>query len=383
MNQKSIVALTSVAFSIIAILSIHDVYAEVVSLTVDVQTILLEPGQVIPLLDTKSVGNMTKLQVSATLPCDASNVPKLKIFAGALGKLVSVIDSSSDYKNFRGPFNTCYYEDTIAPSSNVPVINKVFLNNTGSSSVVTNLGSIVTLTAAVSNATSVGGSQPTFSTDFTECTTTACDGKWLLQDSQQIFVNTNNNYLSTHIEQQNTNDAASLDLGSTLANKFVFRTYVNYTTVNTGTSPSTETGLIHISNRNSATPSDTGPGDHLGWNIASWSQYKRIYAAVGDFKVHEDGTIFVQYADNSFAANQDYCYEIVRDGSANNVKLTIYNDQNCTDVFRTTTISTAGMSIDDLRYVWIGNRQNLNTSDNEFDFQVKWVKVWNGVTSVP
>jgi hypothetical protein len=49
------------------------------------------------LLGTKSVGNMTKLQVSATLPCDGSHVPKLKIIAGSLGNLTGVIDSSSDY----------------------------------------------------------------------------------------------------------------------------------------------------------------------------------------------------------------------------------------------------------------------------------------------
>lgn len=159
MNSKSIIVLISVAFSITTILSLPHVYADVVSVTVDLQTILLEPNQIIPLLDTKSVGNMSKLQISATLPCESNNTPKLKIFAGALGELVSVIDSSSDYKNLRGPFNTCYYEDTISPSSNLPVLNKVFLNNSGSSSVVTNLGSVVTLTANVGNVTS-GGSQP-------------------------------------------------------------------------------------------------------------------------------------------------------------------------------------------------------------------------------
>ncbi len=154
MNRKSIIALISTVFSFVIILSFSNAYAqEIVSITIDLQTILLEPNQVIPLLDTKSVGNMTKLQISATLPCESNNTPKLKIFAGVLGNLVSVIDSSSDYKNLRGPFDTCYYEGTISPSSSLSTINKVFLNNTGSSSVVTNLGSIITLTGAVGNVT--------------------------------------------------------------------------------------------------------------------------------------------------------------------------------------------------------------------------------------
>lgn len=166
MHRKSTVALIFTVFSFVVILGFTDVYAEVVSLTVDVQTILLEPGQVIPLLDTKSVGNMSKLQVSATLPCDGSHVPKLKIIAGSLGNLTDVIDSSSDYGSMTGPFGTCFFSDMISPKSNLPILNKVFLKNDGSSSIITNLGSVITISGIIGNQTTA---QPfTYSTVYNQ-----------------------------------------------------------------------------------------------------------------------------------------------------------------------------------------------------------------------
>ena len=113
-NRYVQLSLLSVTVLLFGMFVFPGVYAdEIISITIDLQTILLDGGEVIPLLNTNNIANMSKITISATLPCNSSNVPDLKIIAGVLGNTTDVIDSSSDYVSLRGPFDTCLFEDTI------------------------------------------------------------------------------------------------------------------------------------------------------------------------------------------------------------------------------------------------------------------------------
>lgn len=127
--------------------TLPNVQAEIVTVSLDLQTILLDSDEVIPLLNTNNISNMSKVTVSATLPCNSSNVPSLKITGGVLGNTTDIISSSGDYVSLRGPFDTCLFEDTVDISNaTVPALNRIFLTNDGISSVLTNLGTTVTIT---------------------------------------------------------------------------------------------------------------------------------------------------------------------------------------------------------------------------------------------
>lgn len=133
---------------------------EIIAITLDLQTILLDADEVIPLLNTNNIANMSKVTVSATLPCNSSNVPDLKITGGVLGNTTDIISTSGDYVSLRGPFDTCLFEGTIDVSSApVPALNRIFLINDGTSSVLTNLGTTITLTGIFTNSTSESTSE--------------------------------------------------------------------------------------------------------------------------------------------------------------------------------------------------------------------------------
>lgn len=147
--QLSLLSVTVLLFGMFVF---PGVYAdEIISITIDLQTILLDGGEIIPLLNTNNIANMSKITLSATLPCNSSNVPDLKIIVGVLGNTTDVIDSSSDYASLRGPFDTCYFEDTVnIDTASVPALNRIFLKNDGASSVLTGLGATVSITGIIS-----------------------------------------------------------------------------------------------------------------------------------------------------------------------------------------------------------------------------------------
>lgn len=121
---------------------------QTVAITTTIDPITILTNELMSLLDTSAIGNLTSLTVTTNLPCDSSNVPKVKIIAGILGNTTNVIDSSTDYTNNKGPRDTCVFTDKITnvTAKGIPAMNRVFLKNTGSTAVHIPEGVMVTLT---------------------------------------------------------------------------------------------------------------------------------------------------------------------------------------------------------------------------------------------
>ena len=62
-----------------------------------------------------------------------------------------------------------------------------------------------------------------FSTSFNECKDRTCDDQWVLQNSDRIFINTENNNLEFFSEVTGTNDYAHLKLDDDLPNSWIMR----------------------------------------------------------------------------------------------------------------------------------------------------------------
>ncbi len=154
-NSYVQLSLLSVTVLLFGMFVFSNVYAETVSITTQISPITILFDEFISLLDTSVTGNLTSVSVTANLPCDSSNTPLLTIVAGILGDTTNIIDSSSDFIG-NGPRDTCVFRDNITnvTAANIPAINSVFLNHTGSSPVHIPQGVMVTLSGVFGNSTS-------------------------------------------------------------------------------------------------------------------------------------------------------------------------------------------------------------------------------------
>jgi len=65
--------------------------------------------------------------------------------------------------------------------------------------------------------------EPVFSTSFDQCEDKTCDNKWILQNSDRIFINTEDNNLEFFSEVTGTNDYTHLKLDDQLPNSWMMR----------------------------------------------------------------------------------------------------------------------------------------------------------------
>ena len=173
-NFLFLIILISSVITVATLFATKDGYAQTVNanqtvaITTNIDPITILTNELIPLLDTSTIGNLTSLSVTANLPCDSSNVPTLKIIAGILDNTTNVIDASSDYTNNKGPRDTCLFTDKITnvTAKGIPAMNRVFLKNTGSTPVHIPEGVMVTLTGLFGKSV-VKTTGPDFQDDYT------------------------------------------------------------------------------------------------------------------------------------------------------------------------------------------------------------------------
>jgi len=65
--------------------------------------------------------------------------------------------------------------------------------------------------------------EPIFFTSFNECDDKTCDNQWVLQNSERIFINSENNVLEFFSEVTGTNDYAHLKLDEYLPNSWIMQ----------------------------------------------------------------------------------------------------------------------------------------------------------------
>ena len=348
---------------------------EKVAITTNIDPITILTNEIIPLLDTSSIGNLTSISVTTNLPCDTSNVPKLKIIAGILGNTTNVIDSSSDYTNNKGPIDTCVFTDKITnvTAKGIPAMNRVFLKNTGSTPVHIPEGVMVTLTGMFE--------QPVVVPSDPCATATFCDDfsgsdNWVDNDSATLGVDTTNNYITGTISADNSNNAMIYDLGSGLASdtSWVFRFNVKYTNF------ALDTGVTHWIGLSSTvqTSGSTSTQDFIGVNINPNSNTYNAYDT--------DGAALNSVAADSsqsltYVSGTTYYFEIDR------ISATTYGIKRYTDsTYATVTDSitgTAASTTQTLRYLKVTNHDYAGGLPGSVTITLDDVKFWNGVSSPP
>ncbi len=389
MNKSSsyvALSLLSVTVLLFGMFIFPGVYAdEIVTITIDLQTILLDADEVIPLLNTNNIANMSKITISATLPCNSSNVPDLKITAGVLGNTTDVIESSSDYASLRGPFDTCYFEDTVdIDTASVPALNRIFLKNDGTSSVLTGLGTTVTLTGIFVNSTSITEpapeSSPDWTEDFTDCTsTTDCDGAGEYSMGAGNSIDITNDRLI--IQQASTSlgftkdmqDADALGSGNNVDDDdWVLRLHGWKTTSFTW-----NTAMTHSVGFSDQSPAViySGAGDAFGFN-----SFDRTTANNGILKIasRDNGTDV--RTGTEFATDlgtNTYYVEMIR-SNGTDFTITFYQNSDFTNIFNQQTGTITGDPTN-LRYFTL----NAQTFGGTHVTQIDKVEFWNGVSSVP
>lgn len=378
--------LSTIILTVITSTGFVNVYAdEIIAVTLDLQTILLDVDEVIPLLNTNNIANMSKVTVSATLPCNSSNVPSLTISAGVLGNTSDVIDSSSDYQSLRGPFDTCYFEDTIDISNNtVPALNRVFLINDGSSSVLTSLGTTVTLTgifedsSTIPSQTIVCASGADFCEDFSGyASQVEADASWLPTHSIDASVNLTNQTLNFDFQQDGVISTIYHDLGSTLDDtQFVLRYVVHFNTLTEGSFNKWHFWLSSVTEDNADTSTQSGT------NVLGWVYKHRATAATGIGHVAGGGiaaTSETGWEDDKLSINTDYYVEFKRT-SATAASVTVRTG-NHTGTTVMEDMQTIASGIQDLRYLKLD--QTATNDDGVAAGYVDDIEIWDGVSSVP
>jgi len=120
--------------------------SSVIAISIPVDDVTLNPGEILPLLDTTGTGSINLVSVLANLPC-TSNIPDVIIKAGILGaNVTNVIESLTDYTGYSGPNGTCLFRDMSNSTSAGITINSLILSNDGASPVTIPKGVIITLT---------------------------------------------------------------------------------------------------------------------------------------------------------------------------------------------------------------------------------------------
>jgi len=112
----------------------------------------LTTDEIFMLFDTTNIANMSKVTVTANLPCSPSDDPRFKIAVGTLGNFTNIIESSAQSLNYAGPLGSCTYSSTVKASDENITIQRVWLTpNNGTSFAHTYWGNMVTLTALLDN----------------------------------------------------------------------------------------------------------------------------------------------------------------------------------------------------------------------------------------
>ena len=105
---------------------------ERVSVTVALDELYLDNGEVIVLLDTTGSGTLSSVHVTANLPCDYDGAPLFNVEAGSLdGSLSGVLTEAADNTGFDGPYETCVFSDTVSADTLGHDITDVIITNPG------------------------------------------------------------------------------------------------------------------------------------------------------------------------------------------------------------------------------------------------------------
>lgn len=115
-----------------AVSNVGPTSVERVSVTVALDEIYLENGEVIVLLDTTGSGTLSTVHVTANLPCDYEGAPLFNVEAGVNGvSLSGVLTEAADNTGFNGPSETCVFRDTVSADTLGHDITDVILINPG------------------------------------------------------------------------------------------------------------------------------------------------------------------------------------------------------------------------------------------------------------
>ena len=356
---------------------------EIVAVTVDLQTILLDADEVIPLLNTNNIANMSKVTVSATLPCNSSDVPSLKIIGGILGNTTDIISSSDDYVDLRGPFDTCLFEDTLDVSnSTIPALNRIFLQNDGTDSVLTSLGTTVTLTGIISenNTQSSPETNSTtyFSEDFTGCTTDTCNGSLETDTTATSFIDTTTNSWEHVGDNHASWHDASWYVGDVSDDKWQLKFNSNYhsESINpTGYSHGSYFGLSsadHETNRSQAQDSVTA---HAFIDNLSSRQWQ--YAYSDDAQMNSNA---VNTGNDASTDDDNWCWLFTKDGDS--LTRAVYSDEDCTTEVSSTVTDISGESLTGLDYLVFKSGYNSQQDPGNVHWEVYNIELCSGATDI-
>ncbi|MBI3259278.1 MAG: hypothetical protein HYZ54_07390, partial [Ignavibacteriae bacterium] len=344
-----------------------------------IDPITILTNELIPLLDTSSIGNLTSVSVTANLPCDTSNVPKIKIIAGILGNTTNVIDSSSDYTNSKGPRDTCVFTDSITniTEAGIPAINRIFVKNTGSSPVHIPEGVMVTLSGVFGQETTTPSmpSQPDFTDDFSSDQWTHSSG----------FTSVSSGVFNYDADMGDQVEEAYRDINSELGGNlsdtaFVIRFKLNTANLSQGSTNQQNLVFIGASSVNTDTLTShdgiflllklrgTGIGSNLDYALVDTD------GASPKSQIGSEDAVFTHNL------TTETVYVEMKRTSATAYSIELFSDASFTTSIESQTGTVA--STQSLRYLFVGVSEDSQTGQ-VLDGTIDDMQVWNGVTSPP
>lgn len=372
-NFILLILLFSVTISASTLFAIKDGYAltnpanQTVAITTQIFPITILTNELMPLLDTSAIGNLTALTVTANLPCDTSNVPTLKIIAGILGNTTNVIDSSADYTNNKGPRDTCVFTDKITnvTAKGIPAMNRVFLKNTGSTPVHIPEGVMVTLTGIFGKPAVVKLTvQPDFQDDYTTNSGWTQVGTAITVDSAghpDVAYSLN--------AFNNADHRVYKSIGTTLSSTFI----VNFDYF--APSDNTNAGYPLALTAGTGTPSTASQDAIIVRN--SGQNTLTVYYKDGAADGLPAGITI-----SGLSSNVQY-YVRLTESSSTSVTLAVYTDSARTIHAGNSPQSGTISGVTGLTTLQHANQYNAGAGADSIDYKVDNTKIWNGVTSPP
>jgi len=367
-NFIFLIILFSVAIAASTLFVTNDVSAQTananqtVAITTTIDPITILTNELMPLLDTSAIGNLTSLTVTTNLPCDTSNVPKLKIIAGILSNTTNVIDSSSDYTNNKGPRDTCLFTDKITnvTAKGIPAMNRVFLKNTGSTPVHIPEGVMVTLTGIFGKSILTQSiTPPDFQDDYTT------SSGWTTQAGTLVTVNSNDsNRVDFSAIPANADHRVSKSLGLTLSDtNWTAEFELNVSSMTTGSQ-----APVFLLSAGTSKPRENQD------SVAVWIQNTGVGTKIATFR--NDGGSMTTSSVLTILTGTTYYITFERTDTTT-LKLSVYTDPD-----RSQNISGSPSTIDISGYTITGLTTLQHTSDDgggtgTISATIDNTKIWN------
>ncbi len=331
----------------------------------------LRTDEIFMLFDTTNIANMSKVTVTANLPCSSSDEPRFKVAVGTLSNSTNIIDSSVQSLNYAGPGGSCTYSGTVKAADENITIQRVWLTpNNGTHNAHTFFGNLVTLTALLDdgNAASV----PTSSADFEDNFDT---DDWIDQDSAKNGVNTSTQQIDINLISDSSNDSMHYALTDVSDSQWIVQIKnINFDTLVQGGDNAFWIGLDSLPSANAR----IGTHDFIGISLDNRVGNEKL--RLHDYDGASLGTTGETNFNNVWAVDTQYCLEFGRD-STTAYHATLYSDSNCSVQINTMS-GTVASTVVNTDYLVIRN-VDASTVTGSFVGELDNISFWNGISSVP